>query len=191
MHVENEKKNISTLKKLVILFIVFLAIFGIINIVWYFGYKATYDKLASKMDTEETSIGQESRVSYYKIAGEERCILGMPSYLSYGGQLCVSAEEGYVPQYDADGNIISDNGIYVSLYIWPQFLGAYELGVDFYSEKDHIWEQLYIDSELNLQGTENMDPLLIEKLQKLIDEHSDTINKLIDTAEEVWEIELR
>lgn len=191
MNVKNGKKKISTLKKLMILFVVLLAIFGIINIVWYFGYKATYDKLASKMDTEETSIGQESRIAYYKIAGKQKCILGMPSYLSNGGQLCVSAEEGYIPEYDDDGNIISDNGIYVSLYIWPQFLGGYKLGVDFYSEKDGIWEQIYIDSEFNLVDTESMDPLLVEESQKLIDEHSDTIGKLINTAEEVWEIDLR
>lgn len=137
MKKNNEKKYISTPKKLLILFAIILMIFVTINAVWYFGYKATYNRLAGKMDVAENIIGQEKSINYYKIVGDKKCILGMPVYLGTGGHLCVGKQDGYVPQFDNDGNIIADNGVSISLYIWPQFFGGYQLGVDFYSEKDN------------------------------------------------------
>lgn len=184
-----EDKRISTPQKLLILFVVILAIFAIINAAWYFGYKVAFNDLASKMDTEETVIGQESKISYYKIVENQKCILGMPSYLGTGGQLCVSCKDGYIPQYDANGNIIDDNGVLISLYIWPQFFGGYELGIDFYSELEGIWTQVYIDADLNLTETENLDTLVISESEKLIAEYADEIQNLIDVAKEVWGID--
>ena len=187
----SSKQCMSTPKKLIILFAAIIAIFAVINAVWDFGYKATYDELASKMDVEENTIGQENSVSYYRIVGDQKCILNMPSYLGAGGHLCVSNKDGYIPQFDNDGNIIADNGVLISLYVWPQFFGGYQLGVDLYSEKDEMMMQIYINSDLSLTNTEDLDPWAIDECEKLVTQYADEIKQLIVIAEDTWNIDLQ
>lgn len=59
----DREKHIPTSKKLLILFAIILAIFAIINAVWYFGYKATYNNLASKMEESVDRI--DGKTTHY------------------------------------------------------------------------------------------------------------------------------
>lgn len=185
----DREKHIPTSKKLLILFAIILAIFAIINAVWYFGYKATYNNLASKMEESVDRIDGKT-THYSKTFEKYNFTLKMPAYLGEGGFLSIGNTEGAVTEYDSNYNAVSSNGIYVTLYIWPQYWGKYKMGVDFYDEAADIWEQIYIDSKLNIVSSENFDKQYITYLEGLISEYSTEIQNLIQAAEKLWGIHL-
>lgn len=186
---ENDKKNNSTLKKLGILFALILIIFGLVNVVWFFGYKNIYNEFSKKMDVTYDEI-DSSIMRYTKIEGDLSFYLKMPSYLGSGGFLSVGSTQGYTSYIDEDGNVVGSNGMYITLYIWPQMGSGYKVGVDFYDEFADIWEQVYIDAELNLLNTDNYDDLYIEELEELIQQNSEYIRALINAAEDLWDLQL-
>ena len=183
------EKHISIGKKLLFLFAVILAIFGIINGVWYFGYKSTYDKLASKMEPTIDMI-DETIVRYTTTVDNYSFVLKMPAYLGEGGFLSVGDTEGTVTEVDSNNDIVSSNGTIITLFIWPQRFGGYQLGVDFYDEAAGLWEQVYIDSDLAIASAENIDGQYIQYLEDLLSDYATEIQDLIVAAETLWEIDL-
>ena len=167
MKKSSNKQPMSTPKKLTILFVVIMAIFAVINAVWYWGYKATYDELASKMDKTIDNIDGTS-VRYTKTVDNYSFVLKMPAYLGEGGFLSVGDAEGAVTEYDSNNDIISSNGTYITLYIWPRYWGEYQIGVDFYDEATDLWEQVYINSDLTIVSSENYDNQHIKHLEELL-----------------------
>lgn len=186
---ENDKKNNSTLKKLGTLFALILIIFGLVNVVWFFGYKNIYNEFSKKMDVTYDEIDSSIK-RYTKIEGDLSFYLKMPSYLGSGGFLSVGSTQGYTSYVDEDSNVVGSNGMYITLYIWPQMGSGYKVGVDFYDEFADIWEQVYIDGELNLLNTDNYDDLYIEELEELIQQNSEYIRVLINAAEDLWDFQL-
>ena len=183
------EKRISAAKKLMILFAIILIIFGVINAVWYFGYKATYDELASKMDQTIDKIdGMTKR--YTKIVDNYSFVLKMPAYLGEGGFLSVGDTEGAVTEIDSNNDSVSSNGTYITLYIWPQRFGGYRMGLDFYDEATDLWEQIYINSDLTIVSTENLDNQHVKYLEELLSDYVTEIQQLINAAETLWEIDL-
>ena len=189
MKKNNKENHISTTKKLLILFAFILVIFGVINAVWYYGYKATYDELASKMDQTIDKI-DGTTVRYTKAIDNYSFVLKMPAYLGEGGFLSVGDTEGAVTEFDSNNDIVSSNGTYITLCIWPQYWGEYQIGVDFYDEATDLWEQVYIDSDLNIVSSDNLDSQHIKYLEELLSAHSAEIQDLIEAAEALWEIDL-
>lgn len=183
------KKHFSTSKKILIVFAVILIAFAAINGVWYFGYKSTYNQLSQKLDKQIDEI-DGTTIHYNKVVDEYIFSLKMPSYLGEGGFLSVGNKEGIVTEMDSKNNVIGSNGLYVSLYIWPQYWGKYKMGVDFYDEAAEIWEQVYIDSDLNIISAETLESKQVEYLQSLISENQEEIQNLIEAAENLWDIEL-
>ncbi len=183
------KKTISTFKKLLILFIILLSVFGLINIIWYYSYKRVYDKLTYKMDTIHRSA-DDKETRYMKTLEGYDFMLKMPSYLGSGGFLTVGNSEGAISEVDEKGNVINSNGLYISLYIWPQAFGGYKMGLDFFDEANDIWEQVEVDSKLHLTSTENLDDQYVKYIQRMIKDNKKEINKLLNMAEDFWNIEL-
>ena len=185
----SSKQRMSTPKKLIILFAVIMAIFAVINAVWYFGYKATYVELASKMDQTIDRVDGKT-VHYTKTVKNYSFNLKMPAYLGKGGFLSVGDAEGAVTEFDSNNNIVSSNGTYITLFIWPQHFGRYQMGVDFYDEATDLWEQVYIDSDLTIVSSENLDSQHIKYLEELLSDYATEIQALIEAAETLWEIDL-
>ena len=183
------EKRISVGKKLLYMFAVILAIFGIINGVWYFGYKASYDKLASKMEPTIDMI-EETTVRYTTTVDNYSFVLKMPAYLGEGGFLSVSDTEGAVTELDSNNDIVSSNGTVITLFIWPQRFGGYQMGVDFCDEAAGLWEQVYIKSDLTIASAENLDGQYIQYLEELLSDYATEIQDLIVAAETLWEIDL-
>ena len=185
----NGEKRISTVKKLLCMFAGILAIFGIINGVWYFGYKATYDKLASKMEPTIDMI-DEKTVRYTTTVDNYSFVLKMPAYLGEGGFLSVGDTDGIVTEIDSNNSIVSSNGTVITLFIWPQRFEGYQMGVDFYDEATGLWEQVYIESDLTIASAENLDGQYIQYLEELLSDYATEIQDLIGAAETFWEIDL-
>lgn len=185
---ETKKKALSTPKKLLILFLVILAIFGAVNGVWYFGYKNIYNGFAKEMTLYTDEHDDSGFLSRYGTTVDGYSFtLKMPEYLGFGGFMCISREEGYQPVYDDQGNVISDNGMLISLYIWPQIFGGYKLGLDCYGESDaEITGQFEINADLSLVNAEYMDDEAIAEVEAMFGAHSEEIQHLFDLAKEVW-----
>jgi len=189
MKKNNKENHIFTTKKLLILFAFILVIFGVINAIWYYGYKATYDELASKMDQTIDKI-DGTTVRYTKAIDNYSFVLKMPAYLGEGGFLSVGDTEGAVTEFDSNNDIVSSNGTYITLYIWPQRFGGYQMGVDFYDEATDLWEQVYINSDLTIASDENLDNQHVKYLEELLSDYAKKIQDLINAAETLWEIDL-
>lgn len=190
---EAKEKTLSTSKKLLILFLVILAVFGAVNGVWYFGYKNIYNGFAKEMTFYMDEYDDSGFLSGYGTAVDGYSLnVKMPEYLGFGGFLCISREEGYRPVYDDQGTVISDNGMLISLYIWPQLFGGYQLGLDCYSESDaEITGQFEIHGDRSLVHAEYMDEEAIAEVEAMFDAHSEEIQHLFDLAKEVWGLTFR
>jgi hypothetical protein len=177
------KEKHPALRKLLILATVIVCIFAVINLVWYIGVKTTYDHIAARLEkvTDEETGGTK----YQKEVEGYTCVLSMPPYLSNSGFFTTEKSGGYiVTEVDDEGAVISDNGVSVSLFIWPKIFGRYEYGAMIYSAKENLFEQIYIDSKGNYlpQDEENVE--LNEYTSSLIDEYHDEIVTMLDLAGE-------
>lgn len=186
---ETKEKKISATKKLMILFVAILLIFGAINAAWYFGYKRTYNELANKMDITIDEIDGKTK-RYTKTIDNYAFALKMPTYLGEGGFLTVAESEGAVSYLDDKGEVIGSSGLYISLYIWPQRFGGYKIGIDFYDESKEIWEQVIINGSLQLVSAEKFDDDYVDYLNSLILDNKDEIEDLINAAISLWDVQL-
>ncbi len=177
------------LKRLAILLGVILLIFGMINGLWFFGYRQNYHNFSLKLEAQYVEgIEEADMLRYAKTVDGYSVTLKMPNYLGSGGFISVEKEEGYVSQLDENGNIIGDNGLNITLFIWPQYFGKYELGLDFFDEVNSIWEQVAIRPDLSLANAEDMDEAYIAYINELISENQEEIDKLIAIAENTLDV---
>lgn len=167
--------------KLLLLSLVIVIVFSAINLSWYIGVKRTYDRIAGDLDkvinTERKGTTYQKDIDGYTFS------LKMTTYLSNSGFLSVEKEEGYVVNLDDELNPISDNGVHVTLFIWPKTFGGYKYGIDIYSEMDNLWEQISIDSEGNYIPKDEDNVELNEYLTSLRNQYQEEIVTMLDLAE--------
>lgn len=141
MNSRKAKGSSSAIKKALIAFAAAVAVFAIINILWYFGYRLQYNKIASRLDASEyvEEKGAEPRTVYSKVVGEYTIGMSFPSYLQVGGKITI----GKSTVYSSD-NLAQDNGgqYSISLYYWPKPFGSERLGVSFW-RTDGINDDMY------------------------------------------------
>lgn len=183
-----ERKQI--VKKIGIVFGIIIAIFLIINLIWFLGIKIRYMNLTKGMDKvvqtkEEKEEGINNR-SYKKIEDGYRYLVKGTGYLGNSGFACVSNEEGLVFKTDKNGNIKSDNGTNISLFIWPKMFTGYTYGVDV--ENVNEWYQIDVNKDGNYIVDEDVDPEYQEKLKEVLEENREKIDKLFELADKMWNI---
>lgn len=181
-NIDSPKKRIALRLGIVLLGV--LVIFGGIHFTWKLGYMSQYEKIAEKLDVvylDETE--EEDMKRYGKTFGEYSVLLKMPAYLGYGGFITVGSETGYIGELDESGNITGGSGLDISLYIWPKLFGGYTLGLDFLDDYNNIWEQVYVNRDLSLSDTEDMDDDYIDYINKLIQDNYSEIENLFNVAE--------
>ncbi len=180
-------KNMTTGKKLLILFGGILLVFGIINLVWFIGIKCKYISNSKNMQAAEEIGKVSAKNSYYHIEDGYEYMVAHPGYLGGNGFFAVSREEGYSVTIDENGEFLSDNGVCVTLYIWPKMF-YYMYGVDIYSEKENIWYQIYIDENGNLVTDDEKNIELNESKQVVLEEYETEIANLLELAKNQWEL---
>lgn len=184
----SEKKVI--LKRVFIVFGIAIAIFVIINFVWFFGIKRRYIFLTEKMEkiaqTEEEKEQGINDNGYEKIIDGYRYLVKSVGYLGKSGFACISKEEGLMLEMDEQQNVVSDNGNCVSLYIWPSFWRGYDYGIDISSADENY--QINIDSNGEYIEDENIDPDIQDKLKEVLKENENEIDKLFELANNMWGI---
>jgi len=173
-------ENHPVLKKLLILSIAIVFIFSAFNLAWYIGVKRTYNHIAEDLD--KVADEETKGVHYRKEIDGYTYLLSMTAYLLNSGFFSIEKSDGYVVELDSDGNAISDNGVHVSLFIWPKTFGGYEYGVDIYSEIEGIWEQIHINCEGDYIPENDGNLELNEYLSSVIDNYHDEIVTMLNLA---------
>lgn len=191
MSLFKDESRTAIIKRLLILLAIILAIFALINAVWYWGYQQRYNAIAKNL--EATYLGGENdddMLRYTKEVGDYTISLKMPQYLGSGGFVSIARTSGYVVSLDNEGNIADSSDMYITLYIWPKYFSDYKLGLDFYDEANSVWEQVELTSDMELMNTDDLDDAFVEYILQLISDHQNEINKLIGIAEENLDIEI-
>lgn len=179
-----EKKR--TVVKLTILACVIVFIFGMVNAVWYFGYKKTYDDYAGNMEIND--IGFEDGARYQAIVEDCLCQLKMPSYLGYGGYLTVQNAESASYEMDENGNVVNGDEKTVILHIWPQAFGNdYTYGVSLLSPAETVQIMIQKDGSIVPQSNENTE--LDEYNEALLADYQEEIAHFLEIARTLWGIE--
>jgi hypothetical protein len=183
-----ERKGI--VKKIGIVFGVIIAIFLVINLIWFFGIKIRYMSLTKGIDkvvqTEEEKEMDINNITYEKVEDGYRYLVKETSYLNNSGFACVGKEEGMVIETDKGGNVISDNGTNISLFIWPEMFSGYTFGVDV--ENVNGWYQINVDKDGYYIEDKDVDPENQEKLKEILENNREEIDKLFDLADKMWDI---
>ena len=151
--------------------------------IWYFGHKRPYDKIAEHMTSGYLEEDGETGIKrYFLEVGEYTVSLKMPTYLSEGGYICISRTRGYTGVLGEPGEILEGDDLLVSIYIWPKYFKGYTVGIEFMDDYNSIWEQVEVDSNLEIIDSEEYENL--ELILKLMEENADEINLLVSIAEE-------
>lgn len=108
------------------------------------------------------------------------------NYLSNSGFACVSNEEGMTFETDKDGNVISDSGTSITLYIWPKMFIGYTYGIDV--ENADEMNQINVDNKGQYIPDKNVDPENQKKLEEILEKNKEEIDNLFDLADKMWNI---
>lgn len=179
---KSQKEN-KRYKKILIGIIVLVGIFVIINLIWFFSVKIRYIQLANGISKMESFVED---IHYRKIKDGYQYVVKDTGYLGNSGFACISRGEGLVIETDEEGNEISNNGSMISLYLWPEKFNGYTYGIDI--ETSDYWYQIPIDKDGHYIKNENTNPDEEEKQQKALEENKEEIEKLLQLADEVWNI---
>lgn len=159
-----ERKQIKAGKKVFAVAGGILALFVLLNIVWFIWRGVKYGSFTDGM---EKSVWDTVLVPRYILSDSEGYDYAVkyPDYLTFTGNLSV-------------GMPASDNSPFTdSLIIWPLLDGSYEYGVLLYEGEDAY--QIYIDMEEKPLESEYHD---------VIERHSDNIYILLQKADELWDV---
>ncbi len=175
-------KNMSALKKLTILAVVIFSIFAGINLFWIYTKALPYQEYISTFDIDPNSF----QTLYTKEIGLYRYRIRKPSYLGYNDFLSVCSTKPYIVETDSDGNAIKSSGLYVTLYIWPNAFGGYKYGLFFEDDAQDIFEQAYIDENMNYLPRETYTTEVNERIEKLMAQKHDEISGMMQGAKNTW-----
>ncbi|MBO4562462.1 MAG: hypothetical protein J5772_02495 [Clostridia bacterium] len=173
------KRSSSAIKKTLIVFGAAVAIFAIINVLWYFGYRLQYNKIAARLDASEYAEDAEAktRTVYSKVVDEYIIRMTFPSYLQKGGKITIAKNT----DYSSDGLAQSNDEQYsIAFYYWPKPFGKERLGVSI-SENDSVennWYQVYIYPDLSLVIREDYRKEEIQLCNELINKYKDEIERM-------------
>lgn len=176
---KERKRSSSAIKKTLIVFGAAVAIFAIINVLWYFGYRLQYNKIAARLDASEYAEDAEAktRTVYSKVVDEYIIRMTFPSYLQKGGKITIAKNTDLSPDSPADG---AEEHYSLCFYYWPKPFGKERLGISFWGTEDveDDWYQVYVYPDLSLVIRENYREEEIQLCNELINNYKDEIERM-------------
>ena len=185
-----EKKKFSPFKKLMILLIVILLIFGIWNLSWYVLKFRPYQKLADKLKLINVGGGDDDELQRYFLEKDGYSFtVAMPSYLGFeGGFCCVSNYNNYENYVDLEEETERDPDEITGydLYYYPKIFE--EDRYAFFIITHDGFTPIYISKDLEYvcKPEWNMTETEIEEQKNLLKEHHDELEKLMEQKIEMW-----
>lgn len=176
---KERKRSSSAIKKTLIVFGAVVAIFAIINILWFFGYRLQYNKIAARLDASEYAEDAEAktRTVYSKVVDEYIIRMTFPSYLQKGGKITIAKNTESSSDGLTQGN---DEQYSISFYYWPKPFGKERLGVSFWGTDDieNDWHQIYVYPDLSPVFREDYREEEIQLCNELINNYKDEIERM-------------
>lgn len=178
----NQKLKRSKLTKIVsVICSILLVIFTGLNISWYFLKYRPYHVLCENMQKSDIGKGTQFRTE----DSEFSYIVKMPAYLDFsGGFVSVSLKDSEI-YLDENGHPVTKITPYVStLFIWKQLHDETLYGIVIM--KGNTMYQLMIDKSLKFIPYSDNQANEIETYEKMLAEHYDEINALMNAADRMW-----
>lgn len=173
------KRSSSAIKKTLIVFGAAVAIFAIINVLWFFGYRIQYNKIAARLDASEYTEDAVSkpRTVYSKTVEEYIVRMTFPSYLQEGGKVTLAKNPDHSSDSPADG---AEEHYSLCFYYWPKPFGKERLGISFWGNEDveDDWYQVYVYPDLSLVIREDYTEEEIVFLNELIESNRAEIERM-------------
>ena len=186
-----EKKKFSPFKKLMILLIVILLIFGIWNLSWYVLKFRPYQKLADKLKLINVGGGDDDELQRYFLEKDGYSFtIKMPAYLGFeGGFCCVSNYNKYENYVDLEDETERDPDEIVGydLYYYPRIFEEDEYGF-FIGKYDGSFTAIHVSKDLEFVNVpeEEYTKADIEELEKLLQENYEILEKLMEQKVAMW-----
>ena len=185
-----EKKKLSPFKKLMILLIVILLIFGIWNLSWYVLTLRPYQKMAEKLNLINVGGGDNDEFQRYFLEKDGYSFtISLPAYLWYDGGWCrVSTYNNYENYVDLEEETKEDPNEITgySLYYYPKVFKEDEYGFFVETRDGFTAIVLTEDLEYVCKPEWNMTETEIEEQKNLLKEHHDELEKLMEQKIEMW-----
>ena len=186
----DEKKKMSPFKKLMILLIVILLIFGIWNLSWYVLKFRPYQKLANQLTLINVGGGDDDELQRYFLEKDGYSFtIAMPSYLAFDGGFCrVSSYNNYENSVDLEEETERDPDEIVGydLYYYPAIFGEDAYG--FFIEKYDGFTAMHVSKDLEYVYVPELELSKdeIEEQKNLIKENHEVLEKLMEQKIAVW-----
>ena len=178
----------SPFKKLMILLMVILLIFGGWNLSWYLLKFRPYQKLAENL--ELINIGGDDEMQRYYLEKDGYSFtIKMPGYLGFEGGFCrVSTYNNFEYSVDLNEETKEDPNEITgySLYYYPAIFGEDDYG--FFVETHDGFTPMHVSKDLEFVNVpeEELSKADIEEDKKLIKENYEALEKLMEQAISMW-----
>lgn len=162
--------------RLTVFLCVILTVYGLINGIWYFGYKRKFDTIASEMEQvyeNPEHTWHKNQPLYQKTIGEYTIRLRMPNYLLDNGNFGIDKTVDLTGQTEPGANKIG-------LYIPPKFFGKYDLSITVINDQKDIFVTLGVDENFKYLPPEWMTEEEIAMHQALIDENKEEAQRQLE-----------
>ena len=185
-----EKKKFSPFKKLMILLIVILLLFGIWNLSWYVLKFRPYQKLADKLKLINVGGGDDDELQRYFLEKDGYSFtIAMPTYLAFDGGFCRASSYNnfeYSVDLEEETERDPDEIVGYSLYYYPAIFG--EDDYCFFIEKYDGFTPIYVTKDLEFVNVPELEYTKadIEELEKALKENYEELEKLMEQKIAVW-----
>ena len=186
-----EKKKFSPFKKLMILLIVILLIFGIWNLSWYVLKFRPYQKLADKLKLINVGGGDDDELQRYFLEKDGYSFtVSMPGYLGFEDGFCRVSNynnyENYVDLDEEETEKDPDEITGYDLYYYPRIFEEDEYC--FFVERYDGFTPIYVSKNLQFVNVPELEytKAEIEELEKVLKENYEVLEKLMEQKIAVW-----
>lgn len=180
----------DVIKIIAFMLITMAGAFCIINVAWYWGIKTRYDDAIwdlRKADYTEREEPEEIQDEMYEIIedGYRYRVYGT-KYLKSSGYACISAETGWIEESERPEHMDPEDGTNVILNIGFRVFFRYSFQLDIENAEGRY--QIDVDKNGKLVTDEYDDPKHKEKMNEILKQNREEINRLFRLANEKWDI---
>ena len=194
MRISSDSARGAIWKRLLLLFVSILTLLGLVNGVWYFGYKNRYNRIAEHLSEYYLGKTGEPAARRYETEVEEyRIGMKMPAYLGRGGFISIGKTEDMLIELDETGEIEAGKGMRIMLWIYPKYFRGFELYLTLEDDAEDVHETVELTPDLRLKDEtleEILDPEELAELSRRIEANRDEIQRMLALAEKTLEIRI-
>ena len=184
---KEKRKQVSSSKKLGILFLVIVLIFAAINLFWLFTVKLPYNGYCKSLN----AVDSDGTVLTETVIGEYLYSVRVPEYMNFNrSHLTIENNDGAWVNVDgATGAVIDSSGLTISLNVLPgKFWEDTLYRLWFVDDTNDLDAMIYIDENCNYSPLHEVSDEVRKNTEKLIKDNIEEIERLMSLAKDMWDI---